>query len=141
MYEIYIHFLIFVGLLFSYIKSVFPFAGDGQGRVGIILTLAMNIMGTLQWAVNSSIDVDSLVSIKCALLWFVSLEVLLFFVDYRCSLSYYQICIVIRNEKNSLSPFTPTSWLWDSTEFFHDRKFSWMRKGNGTCLLLRIQIA
>uniref|UniRef100_A0A8C2TMS2 Cystic fibrosis transmembrane conductance regulator n=1 Tax=Coturnix japonica TaxID=93934 RepID=A0A8C2TMS2_COTJA len=34
--------------------------GDGPGRVGIILTLAMNIMGTLQWAVNSSIDVDSL---------------------------------------------------------------------------------
>ncbi|KAF4020081.1 hypothetical protein G4228_012201 [Cervus hanglu yarkandensis] len=34
--------------------------GEGEGRVGIILTLAMNIMGTLQWAVNSSIDVDSL---------------------------------------------------------------------------------
>ncbi|XP_029471843.1 cystic fibrosis transmembrane conductance regulator [Rhinatrema bivittatum] len=34
--------------------------GDGEGRVGIILTLAMNIMGTLQWAVNTSIDVDSL---------------------------------------------------------------------------------
>ncbi|XP_053109739.1 cystic fibrosis transmembrane conductance regulator [Hemicordylus capensis] len=34
--------------------------GDGEGKVGIILTLAMNIMGTLQWAVNSSIDVDSL---------------------------------------------------------------------------------
>uniref|UniRef100_A0ABI7W3F7 Cystic fibrosis transmembrane conductance regulator n=1 Tax=Felis catus TaxID=9685 RepID=A0ABI7W3F7_FELCA len=34
--------------------------GDGEGTVGIILTLAMNIMGTLQWAVNSSIDVDSL---------------------------------------------------------------------------------
>uniref|UniRef100_A0A7N4V0C1 Cystic fibrosis transmembrane conductance regulator n=1 Tax=Sarcophilus harrisii TaxID=9305 RepID=A0A7N4V0C1_SARHA len=34
--------------------------GDGQGQVGILLTLAMNIMGTLQWAVNSSIDVDSL---------------------------------------------------------------------------------
>ncbi|GAB0176090.1 cystic fibrosis transmembrane conductance regulator [Grus japonensis] len=34
--------------------------GDGPGQVGIILTLAMNIMGTLQWAVNSSIDVDSL---------------------------------------------------------------------------------
>jgi len=28
----------------------------------------MNIMGTLQWAVNSSIDVDSLVSIKCTVL-------------------------------------------------------------------------
>ncbi|XP_062465609.1 cystic fibrosis transmembrane conductance regulator isoform X2 [Pezoporus occidentalis] len=37
--------------------------GDGPGRVGIILTLAMNIMGTLQWAVNSSIDVDSLVGL------------------------------------------------------------------------------
>ncbi|KAK1335208.1 LOW QUALITY PROTEIN: hypothetical protein QTO34_004792 [Cnephaeus nilssonii] len=35
-------------------------AGDGQATVGIILTLAMNIMSTLQWAVNSSIDVDSL---------------------------------------------------------------------------------
>ncbi|XP_019487895.1 PREDICTED: cystic fibrosis transmembrane conductance regulator, partial [Hipposideros armiger] len=34
--------------------------GEGEGRVGIILTLAMNIMSTLQWAVNSSIDVDSL---------------------------------------------------------------------------------
>ncbi|XP_062990124.1 cystic fibrosis transmembrane conductance regulator [Elgaria multicarinata webbii] len=34
--------------------------GSGEGTVGIILTLAMNIMGTLQWAVNSSIDVDSL---------------------------------------------------------------------------------
>ncbi|ELK30420.1 Cystic fibrosis transmembrane conductance regulator [Myotis davidii] len=34
--------------------------GDGEGEVGIILTLAMNIMSTLQWAVNSSIDVDSL---------------------------------------------------------------------------------
>lgn len=40
----------------------FPPIGDGEGTVGIILTLAMNIMGTLQWAVNSSIDVDSLVS-------------------------------------------------------------------------------
>ncbi|XP_061229035.1 cystic fibrosis transmembrane conductance regulator isoform X2 [Neopsephotus bourkii] len=37
--------------------------GEGPGRVGIILTLAMNIMGTLQWAVNSSIDVDSLVGL------------------------------------------------------------------------------
>uniref|UniRef100_A0A8C5RTK5 Cystic fibrosis transmembrane conductance regulator n=1 Tax=Laticauda laticaudata TaxID=8630 RepID=A0A8C5RTK5_LATLA len=37
--------------------------GNGEGRVGIILTLAMNIMGTLQWAVNTSIDVDSLVRI------------------------------------------------------------------------------
>ncbi|XP_075413485.1 cystic fibrosis transmembrane conductance regulator [Tenrec ecaudatus] len=34
--------------------------GEGQGTVGIVLTLAMNIMSTLQWAVNSSIDVDSL---------------------------------------------------------------------------------
>ncbi|XP_021569956.1 cystic fibrosis transmembrane conductance regulator [Carlito syrichta] len=34
--------------------------GEGEGAVGIILTLAMNIMSTLQWAVNSSIDVDSL---------------------------------------------------------------------------------
>ncbi|XP_048641986.1 cystic fibrosis transmembrane conductance regulator isoform X1 [Marmota marmota marmota] len=34
--------------------------GEGEGSVGIILTLAMNIMNTLQWAVNSSIDVDSL---------------------------------------------------------------------------------
>ncbi|XP_036281138.1 cystic fibrosis transmembrane conductance regulator isoform X7 [Pipistrellus kuhlii] len=34
--------------------------GDGEGTVGIVLTLAMNIMSTLQWAVNSSIDVDSL---------------------------------------------------------------------------------
>lgn len=77
MYEIYIHFVNFVGHIFSYTLHLFPFAGDGPGRVGIILTLAMNIMGTLQWAVNSSIDVDSLVSIKCALLWFVCLENLL----------------------------------------------------------------
>ncbi|NWJ00706.1 CFTR regulator, partial [Crypturellus undulatus] len=34
--------------------------GDGPSKAGIILTLAMNIMGTLQWTVNSSIDVDSL---------------------------------------------------------------------------------
>uniref|UniRef100_A0A674IRX8 Cystic fibrosis transmembrane conductance regulator n=1 Tax=Terrapene triunguis TaxID=2587831 RepID=A0A674IRX8_9SAUR len=34
--------------------------GEGQSKAGIVLTLAMNIMGTLQWAVNSSIDVDSL---------------------------------------------------------------------------------
>ncbi|XP_053572660.1 cystic fibrosis transmembrane conductance regulator [Bombina bombina] len=34
--------------------------GEGEGKVGIVLTLAMNIMNTLQWAVNSSIDVDSL---------------------------------------------------------------------------------
>lgn len=40
----------------------FPPTGEGEGTVGIILTLAMNIMSTLQWAVNSSIDVDSLVS-------------------------------------------------------------------------------
>ncbi|KAM6202279.1 cystic fibrosis transmembrane conductance regulator [Rhynchocyon petersi] len=39
--------------------SIFT-TGDGEGTIGIILTLAMNIMGTLQWAVNSSIDVDSL---------------------------------------------------------------------------------
>ncbi|XP_068132527.1 cystic fibrosis transmembrane conductance regulator isoform X1 [Hyperolius riggenbachi] len=35
-------------------------SGAGQEKVGIVLTLAMNIMSTLQWAVNSSIDVDSL---------------------------------------------------------------------------------
>ncbi|XP_069620953.1 cystic fibrosis transmembrane conductance regulator [Ranitomeya imitator] len=35
-------------------------SGAGQAKVGIVLTLAMNIMNTLQWAVNSSIDVDSL---------------------------------------------------------------------------------
>ncbi|PIO37994.1 hypothetical protein AB205_0120450, partial [Aquarana catesbeiana] len=34
--------------------------GAGREKVGIVLTLAMNIMSTLQWAVNSSIDVDSL---------------------------------------------------------------------------------
>nr|XP_020831713.1 cystic fibrosis transmembrane conductance regulator isoform X3 [Phascolarctos cinereus] len=34
--------------------------GEGEGRVGILLTLAMNIMSTLQWAVNCSIDMDSL---------------------------------------------------------------------------------
>lgn len=34
--------------------------GEGEGSAGIILTLAMNIMSTLQWAVNTSIDVDSL---------------------------------------------------------------------------------
>ncbi|XP_053518910.1 cystic fibrosis transmembrane conductance regulator [Artibeus jamaicensis] len=39
--------------------SIFT-TGEGEGRVGIILTLAMNIMSTLQWAMNSSIDVDSL---------------------------------------------------------------------------------
>jgi hypothetical protein len=41
---------------------MFFHVGEGEGSVGIILTLAMNIMNTLQWAVNSSIDVDSLVS-------------------------------------------------------------------------------
>ncbi|XP_040199694.1 LOW QUALITY PROTEIN: cystic fibrosis transmembrane conductance regulator [Rana temporaria] len=35
-------------------------SGAGREKVGIVLTLAMNIMSTLQWAVNSSIDVDSL---------------------------------------------------------------------------------
>ncbi|KAG8577539.1 hypothetical protein GDO81_010214 [Engystomops pustulosus] len=35
-------------------------SGAGKEKVGIVLTLAMNIMNTLQWAVNSSIDVDSL---------------------------------------------------------------------------------
>ncbi|XP_066218646.1 cystic fibrosis transmembrane conductance regulator isoform X1 [Saccopteryx leptura] len=34
--------------------------GKSEGEVGIVLTLAMNIMSTLQWAINSSIDVDSL---------------------------------------------------------------------------------
>nr|AJA90787.1 cystic fibrosis transmembrane conductance regulator [Protopterus annectens] len=34
--------------------------GDGEGKVGIILTLAMNIMGFLQAVINSSIDLDSL---------------------------------------------------------------------------------
>ncbi|MGH0155311.1 UNVERIFIED_CONTAM: hypothetical protein FKN15_031070, partial [Acipenser sinensis] len=34
--------------------------GSGEGKVGIIITLAMNIMSTLQWAVNSSIAMDSL---------------------------------------------------------------------------------
>ncbi|XP_041110604.1 cystic fibrosis transmembrane conductance regulator-like isoform X2 [Polyodon spathula] len=34
--------------------------GSGEGKVGIIITLAMNIMSTLQWAVNSSITMDSL---------------------------------------------------------------------------------
>ncbi|XP_075065076.1 cystic fibrosis transmembrane conductance regulator isoform X2 [Mixophyes fleayi] len=35
-------------------------SGAGEDKVGIVLTLAMNIMNTVQWAVNSSIDVDSL---------------------------------------------------------------------------------
>uniref|UniRef100_A0A8C3Y7I0 Cystic fibrosis transmembrane conductance regulator n=1 Tax=Catharus ustulatus TaxID=91951 RepID=A0A8C3Y7I0_CATUS len=48
--------LFFVAVAFISILTT----GDGQGTAGIILTLAMNIMGTLQWAVNSSIDVDSL---------------------------------------------------------------------------------
>lgn len=43
-------------------STPFPHLGEGQGSTGIILTLAMNIMSTLQWAVNTSIDVDSLVS-------------------------------------------------------------------------------
>ncbi|KYO47578.1 cystic fibrosis transmembrane conductance regulator isoform B [Alligator mississippiensis] len=34
--------------------------GKGESKVGIVLTLTMNIMSTLQWTVNSSIDVDSL---------------------------------------------------------------------------------
>ncbi|KAG8577538.1 hypothetical protein GDO81_010214 [Engystomops pustulosus] len=38
-------------------------SGAGKEKVGIVLTLAMNIMNTLQWAVNSSIDVDSLVGL------------------------------------------------------------------------------
>lgn len=43
-------------------STPFPCLGEGEGSTGIILTLAMNIMSTLQWAVNTSIDVDSLVS-------------------------------------------------------------------------------
>ncbi|XP_023619376.1 cystic fibrosis transmembrane conductance regulator isoform X7 [Myotis lucifugus] len=48
--------LFFIAVTFISILTT----GDGEGTVGIILTLAMNIMSTLQWAVNSSIDVDSL---------------------------------------------------------------------------------
>uniref|UniRef100_A0A5F9CNK0 Cystic fibrosis transmembrane conductance regulator n=1 Tax=Oryctolagus cuniculus TaxID=9986 RepID=A0A5F9CNK0_RABIT len=48
--------LFFIAVAFISILTT----GEGEGRVGIILTLAMNIMSTLQWAVNSSIDVDSL---------------------------------------------------------------------------------
>ncbi|XP_040858085.1 cystic fibrosis transmembrane conductance regulator [Ochotona curzoniae] len=48
--------LFFIAVAFISILTT----GDGEGKIGIILTLAMNIMGTLQWAVNSSIDVDSL---------------------------------------------------------------------------------
>ncbi|XP_032499905.1 cystic fibrosis transmembrane conductance regulator [Phocoena sinus] len=48
--------LFFIAVTFISILTT----GEGEGSAGIILTLAMNIMGTLQWAVNSSIDVDSL---------------------------------------------------------------------------------
>ncbi|XP_037692238.1 cystic fibrosis transmembrane conductance regulator [Choloepus didactylus] len=48
--------LSFIGVAFISILTT----GEGEGVVGIILTLAMNIMGTLHWAVNTSIDVDSL---------------------------------------------------------------------------------
>ncbi|XP_048193580.1 cystic fibrosis transmembrane conductance regulator [Perognathus longimembris pacificus] len=48
--------LFFIVVTFTSILTT----GEGEGSVGIILTLAMNIMNTLQWAVNSSIDVDSL---------------------------------------------------------------------------------
>ncbi|XP_062063448.1 cystic fibrosis transmembrane conductance regulator [Lepus europaeus] len=48
--------LFFIAVTFISILTT----GEGEGRVGIVLTLAMNIMSTLQWAVNSSIDVDSL---------------------------------------------------------------------------------
>ncbi|KAM4676151.1 cystic fibrosis transmembrane conductance regulator [Discoglossus pictus] len=44
----------------TFISIVTTGGGDKEGKVGIVLTLAMNIMSTLQWAVNSSIDVDSL---------------------------------------------------------------------------------
>lgn len=69
-----IYMLIFCFLMAFYlhrkIECVFLSTGEGPGTAGIILTLAMNIMGTLQWAVNSSIDVDSLVSKKCTVLCF-----------------------------------------------------------------------
>ncbi|XP_036720357.1 cystic fibrosis transmembrane conductance regulator isoform X1 [Balaenoptera musculus] len=48
--------LFFIAVTFISILTT----GEGEGKAGIILTLAMNIMSTLQWAVNSSIDVDSL---------------------------------------------------------------------------------
>ncbi|XP_012875370.1 PREDICTED: cystic fibrosis transmembrane conductance regulator [Dipodomys ordii] len=48
--------LFFIVVTFTSILTT----GEGEGSIGIILTLAMNIMNTLQWAVNSSIDVDSL---------------------------------------------------------------------------------
>ncbi|CAO2602724.1 Cystic fibrosis transmembrane conductance regulator, partial [Lemmus lemmus] len=52
--------MIFV-LFFSVVTFVSILTtGEGQGSTGIVLTLAMNIMSTLQWAVNTSIDVDSL---------------------------------------------------------------------------------
>ncbi|XP_074861284.1 cystic fibrosis transmembrane conductance regulator [Carettochelys insculpta] len=47
--------------------------GDGQGTVGIILTLAMNIMSTLHWTVNSSIDVDSLMRSVSRILKFIDM--------------------------------------------------------------------
>ncbi|XP_007952698.1 cystic fibrosis transmembrane conductance regulator [Orycteropus afer afer] len=48
--------IFFIAVTFTSILTT----GEGEGTIGIILTLAMNIMSTLQWAVNSSIDVDSL---------------------------------------------------------------------------------
>ncbi|EMP42062.1 Cystic fibrosis transmembrane conductance regulator [Chelonia mydas] len=48
--------LFFIAVAFISIAT----SGEGQTKAAVILTLAMNIMSTLQWAVNSSIDVDSL---------------------------------------------------------------------------------
>uniref|UniRef100_A0A8C8RK61 Cystic fibrosis transmembrane conductance regulator n=1 Tax=Pelusios castaneus TaxID=367368 RepID=A0A8C8RK61_9SAUR len=48
--------------------------GEGEGKAGIVLTLAMNIMGTLQWAVNTSIDVDSLMRSVSRIFKFIDME-------------------------------------------------------------------
>ncbi|XP_041444470.1 cystic fibrosis transmembrane conductance regulator isoform X2 [Xenopus laevis] len=49
--------------------------GAGKEKVGIVLTLAMNIMNTLQWAVNASIDVDSLMRSVSRIFQFIDLPV------------------------------------------------------------------
>ncbi|OCT89029.1 cystic fibrosis transmembrane conductance regulator isoform X1 [Xenopus laevis] len=50
-------------------------SGAGEEKVGIVLTLAMNIMNTLQWAVNASIDVDSLMRSVSRIFRFIDLPV------------------------------------------------------------------
>lgn len=101
----------------------------------------MNIMGTLQWAVNSSIDVDSLVSINCAVLFVLRNCLILLIVDV------HWVIIRLVCQSNLSGKFSlyhsqkPTGFGKAPAKFFYDQKCSWTRRENSKYLHLRIQIA